>query len=85
MATDKLPELLSVKQVAVMMKCSESHVRNLINRGVLDHYLNGGKIQIGDDDVAAYLATCKSIKPIRKAERRPLFRRPPPPDLDHLS
>ena len=56
------PEMLTVIDVARMLRCSRSKVYTLVERGSLPHYRIDGAIRISESDLLAYLALCRKEK-----------------------
>ena len=67
--------MLTVKQAAIRLGVSASRTYELVERREIAHYRVGTKILLSEDDVAAYLESCR-VEPERKAPGSPvgLFR-----------
>lgn len=78
--------VLSVKGAAERLKVSRAMVYGWVASGRLAHLRLGGvrkrgSIRILEDDLEAFIASCKQG---RGKEEDPVERRPPPPKLRHL-
>jgi excisionase family DNA binding protein len=61
-APDQLSPLLSIPAVAKRLDVSEKSVRRYIDRGRLPAYKIGGQIRIAEEDVRAFLSSCRLSK-----------------------
>jgi excisionase family DNA binding protein len=59
---DQLPTLHSVPAVAQRLGVSEKSIRRYIKRGLLCAYKIGGQIRIAEEDLMAFLASCRLHK-----------------------
>ena len=59
---DQPTTLLSVPAVAQRLNVSERSVRRCIERGLLRAYKIGGQIRIAEEDLLAFLASCRLHK-----------------------
>lgn len=62
--------LLTVREVAGMLKLSASKVYELIARGKIPVYKVGGALRIGRHDLEAYLNACREVRGTVKTKLR---------------
>jgi excisionase family DNA binding protein len=62
LAPDRPTTLLSVPVVARRLGVSDRSIRRYIKRGLLRAYKIGGQIRIAEEDLMAFLASCRLAK-----------------------
>jgi excisionase family DNA binding protein len=60
--TPEQPPLQSISTIAQRLDVSEKSVRRYIERGLLRAYKIGGQIRIAEEDLMAFLASCRLHK-----------------------
>ena len=64
---EQLPEIMTLKEVAAYLRCSERHMQNLILRG-LPHFRVGSLIRFRKEEVLQFLASNQKLS--RRRHRR---------------
>lgn len=66
--TTRLPELLTVEDVAAYLHCSTTHVYRAARSGALRHYRVGSRLTFTEAQVIAYLES-QAVEPRAKTGR----------------
>jgi excisionase family DNA binding protein len=61
-AQPEQPALQSISTIAQRLNVSDKSVRRYIERGLLPAYKIGGQIRISEEDLLAFLASCRLHK-----------------------
>jgi excisionase family DNA binding protein len=64
---EQLPEIMTLKEVAVYLRCSERHMQNLIVRG-LPHFRVGSLIRFRKEEVLQFLTSNQKLS--RRRQRQ---------------
>lgn len=69
-----MPKMYSVRESAEMLKVSEATIRRLINDGRLRALKIRAQLRIDEDDLKAYLSSCRvplPVVPVRQKSKNP--------------
>ncbi|MEI7959148.1 MAG: helix-turn-helix domain-containing protein [Verrucomicrobiota bacterium] len=62
---EQLPEIMTLKEVAAYLRCSERHMQNLIVRG-LPHFRVGSLIRFRKEEVLQFLTSNQKLSRRRR-------------------
>jgi excisionase family DNA binding protein len=72
---EKLPEIMTLKEVAAYFRCSERHMQNLILRG-LPHFRLGSLLRFRKEEVLEFLVSNQRLS--RHRQRQKIAESPKP-------